>query len=82
MGEVTAESIGIYPNPARETVNINWQNDYETLELTDISGKIVFTAAVKGIKEVTVDMASHNDGVYFVKLVNQDRQVIQKLVRN
>ncbi|HLP55878.1 MAG TPA: M28 family peptidase [Fluviicola sp.] len=82
MGEVTAESIGIYPNPARETVNINWQNDYETLELTDISGKIVFTAAVKGIKEVTVDMASHNDGVYFVKLVNQDREVIQKLVRN
>ncbi|MES2557852.1 MAG: M28 family peptidase [Bacteroidota bacterium] len=80
--EETEELISIYPNPTHGIVNINWQNDYETLELTDVSGKIVYTTVLtKGAKAAIVDLTAYRNGVYFVTLTNKDLQVVQKLIR-
>ncbi|MDH4472137.1 MAG: M20/M25/M40 family metallo-hydrolase [Fluviicola sp.] len=78
----TGNAINIYPNPSHEMVNISWQNEYETLELTDVLGKIVYSTTLnKSEKESMLDLTGYRNGVYFVKLVNQDHQVIQRLIR-
>ncbi|ASS47416.1 MAG: hypothetical protein A3D31_16370 [Candidatus Fluviicola riflensis] len=80
--EETGELIRLYPNPAHGTVNISWQNDYETLEITDVLGKIVYSTVVtEDVKGTTLDLAAYRNGIYFVKLANKDRQVTQKLIR-
>lgn len=80
--EETGEVISLSPNPTHGIMNVTWQHNYETFELTDVLGKIVYTTAVhNGVKEIVVDLTAYRDGIYFVKLVNKNHQIIKKLIR-
>jgi hypothetical protein len=62
-------SFNIYPNPAKEIVTINNLEIGSTIQLVDMTGQIV-SEKVAEISEITLDINSFNNGIYFVQILN------------
>lgn len=74
----TTNQLSIYPNPAKDVVNIVYNgNEALNLEVTDITGKKIMSQT---LKTKTIDVTGLNQGLYFVRLYNQNNDFIQKLV--
>ena len=74
----TINNLKIYPNPAKNTVNIVYNgSEALNLEVTDITGKKVMSQT---LKTKTIDVSGLTNGLYFVRLYNQNDDFIQKLV--
>lgn len=74
----TTNQLSIYPNPAKDVVNIVYNgNEALNLEVTDITGKKVMSQT---LKTKTIDVSTLNQGLYFVRLYNQQNDFVQKLV--
>lgn len=78
--------IQIYPNPATDEVNITFQAAAEgrtTVELVDITGRIVRTAAIENAtagQNIRMDVNDLSAGSYTVNIKSDTRNLIQKLV--
>lgn len=79
-------SIAIFPNPAagKAIIKLQIKETTElTLQLTDLSGKIVSTifsgTAVAGNFEQMVQTASFAEGLYLVKALSEGKEVVSKL---
>jgi hypothetical protein len=72
-------AIQIYPNPARDWVSISGLNNQPTnVELINLKGQVVIShKAFAGHK---ISLAGMPEGVYFVRLQNQNYNVVRKLV--
>jgi len=71
-------SVIIFPNPVNDKLNINVNTSidfYCTVEITDVTGKLVLKQATKFAKnknEQQINISSFAGGVYFLKLVSQE----------
>jgi hypothetical protein len=74
--ELKTSSITVYPNPANRTaiVQVNsFKVDNYTLELTDISGKVLQTKTGNlsvGINQIVIDVSEYASGVYVINLTD------------
>jgi hypothetical protein len=69
-----------YPNPADQTLIINSELAKGTVQLTDISGRIIVSQPITG-KQTSIETSQIPAGVYFIELVIENRKVSnQKLV--
>ena len=84
----TAAFANVYPNPTSSSANLQFQLrnacDNATVIVTDITGKIVSTQAVGSvgttIQTLNINTESLNTGMYFVKLVSDNTELlVQKL---
>ncbi len=62
-------NINIYPNPPKEVVNLNNLSIGSTLQLADMTGKIVFENIVS-TEEMNIDLAPMHNGIYFIQVMN------------
>jgi len=82
VNEVVTNSLfNIYPNPAKDFLNINNSVGNIKIEITDLTGKIIFKDALQNNFE-TIDISSFKKGIYIVTLSNPNVKYIQKLVIN
>jgi hypothetical protein len=76
------DSFNIYPNPTKNTINIELNNlplDDVEINIYSIQGKLVLNSLV--IESNTIlDVSKLSKGLYFVELNNQDQKSIQKLI--
>lgn len=76
------EEVNLNPNPTNGILNINWQQEYQMIQIIDLQGKVLYAAAItKGTKFSTIDVSAFNKGVYFLKLINENGQVIKKFIK-
>jgi choice-of-anchor B domain-containing protein len=69
--DITNESqiqFSMLPNPAKETVTISSIRGIEKIEVYDISGKIVYQNQFNVLETATVEVATLQKGMYFVKV--------------
>ena len=77
-------SIDIFPNPVGNTLHLQLNNqaeDFNNLQLVDMTGRIVFTRkilAVKGSSSRDFDISNLQTGTYFVKW---GRERVAKIVK-
>jgi type IV secretory pathway TrbL component len=71
---------GIYPNPAKNTLTIEFENHIpEYIKLYDILGQEIFS--VKANSSCTViNISSFISGVYFVELLVDGKLITEKLI--
>ena len=76
-------NIGLLPNPATESVLIQWNSDaVEVIELLDEAGKIVRRVLVTDNAQAVEFSLTHiAAGVYHVRLRGAERVAIQKLIK-
>ena len=78
------KAFTLYPNPAKETVNINLNNkglnDNAKIEIYDLSGRIVLEKAVKTNVAIKINVNHLNTGVYMLKLKSEFNTSVKKLI--
>ena len=88
--EQTTAIFNLKPNPANDEANVTFstkENEVYTLELTDITGKLIYreiyVAKDNADQNVLIDLRELSNGMYFVNLVDaiNNRQTI-KLIKN
>ncbi|MCQ2322718.1 MAG: Omp28-related outer membrane protein [Bacteroidales bacterium] len=72
VGENAMSNLKVYPNPANSTLFVEGEN-IKTVEVYNSLGQMV--ADVEGSVKTTVNVASFDNGVYFVKVVANDGTV-------
>ncbi|UKN00596.1 T9SS type A sorting domain-containing protein [Paracrocinitomix mangrovi] len=75
--------LEIYPNPAKETVNIKNLNLHEVSDvyLTDFNGKKMKTTFTQIQGSVVFDMSAISPGIYFLNVVKGDQRQILKVLK-
>jgi hypothetical protein len=73
--------IDITPNPFNHVIEINSNGHLINVEVVDITGKIVISETINGSK-TTLNTASLNNGVYFVRINNGDSVITKRLIKN
>ena len=74
--------LKVYPNPASTTLNVSGmmtQFDSYTVNITDISGKVLIVKTVKGSEiNENFDITSLKNGVYFISVQNGNSRSTEK----
>jgi hypothetical protein len=78
IGEATNAVYAIYPNPAKNVINIKAENSID-VRITDLQGRLVYTAAnVSGVH--TIPTSAMSNGIYMVHSGNGKQIQTTKLL--
>ncbi|MDR2980371.1 MAG: T9SS type A sorting domain-containing protein, partial [Bacteroidales bacterium] len=73
--------VELYPNPANSVVNVKTDVLFETLEVTNMLGQLIYSAPVTG-NQFQINISGYNAGVYFIKLSGSAGSAVKKVVKN
>lgn len=79
-----ASSFVLYPNPSSNTITVDISKPEQgsSLVITDITGRIMYTASTENSSSLTISVAPFACGIYFVTLHNGILSSTQKFIRN
>ena len=74
IGELSVESINIYPNPGYDqiTLELPEMSEQTTIRITDAMGKIIMQKQVDTTKQV-LDVSRLNPGLYEISITNKNK---------
>ena len=71
--------IRIYPNPASDVLNIfGLENIQSSLDIIDNKGSKVIS--VSGFNSGRIDISNLEPGIYFIRIVNDEINIVKKIV--
>lgn len=73
--EAEAESISFFPNPTKS--EITFSQAIEKVEVIDLTGKTIFTFS----NAKTINIESLPAGVYYLRLTNNDKAIMRKVIK-
>ncbi|MGK4567194.1 T9SS type A sorting domain-containing protein [Flavobacterium sp. 3HN19-14] len=73
-------SIGVYPNPAVEKINVKANNAIQSAQLFDGRGRLLQTHLSRE-NETIMDISKHSGGIYFLKIITEKGIKIEKIVK-
>jgi cyanophycinase-like exopeptidase len=78
--EAEESGLNIYPNPAREMLNIELNPGKYQLSLFDLTGRMVYSDFTSG--HTTISLENYNQGIYHLKItiVGNNRIIVRKIV--
>jgi PKD repeat protein len=70
MNDISATGFTVYPNPAADVISLQLANTVQdaTIEILDVSGKKMMSHSSHSGKQMTVDVSSLSQGVYFIRM--------------
>ncbi len=76
------ESMGIYPNPVNDKLFLNFRSNakYDG-EIFDLNGKLVRTISNETLSSNFLDVSDLSQGVYTIKLTENDKPVVFKFIK-
>ena len=71
----------VYPNPATDQITVVFANQtaWESIMITDVSGKVVYTTPVNN-DQITISVNGLEAGIYFITSISKSETAVQKLV--
>ena len=85
--EQKTSAISVFPNPSESTINIDFKasaKNSSAVEIFDIAGRKLFSEQVQffaGINKKTVDVSELNKGVYILKIINNEINFSQRIIK-
>ncbi len=70
----------VFPNPAKEEININCGYKIKTLQVFDEQGKLLFEKEVNAYN-YQINLDSYPTGTYFIKVLTNSGQTTKKVVK-
>ena len=79
--EMISSSFKVYPNPVNDRLYIETEEEVEEVVVFDIFGRrqVAETPSLQG--NVTVDVADMKSGVYFVKVVTENGEIVKRFIK-
>ena len=72
--------VTLYPNPAKESVNILADKGLQFIEICNLWGQEVAMMRLQGEKSCTIDTNGMTPGIYVVKITTEKNTALQKLI--
>lgn len=80
--ELKDAGIQIYPNPSDGKVNITSANKkIESVKLLDVNGKELNLIINNNRNVLTIDLQNQSSGVYFIKILIDEKSFVTKVIR-
>ncbi len=77
--EMTTSSFNVYPNPVNDRLYIEAEAEILEVSIFDIFGRQQST--VNGQQTLSIDVANLNSGIYFVKVVTENGEMVKRFVK-
>ncbi|MBE9467306.1 MAG: DUF4465 domain-containing protein [Bacteroidetes bacterium] len=77
---INNNSVTVYPNPFRNSINIDGINDIKQIYVTDISGKLVYNSN-SNFNNNQIDLSSLTRGFYFINIKTQNKIITKKIIK-
>jgi len=74
-------SIKVYPNPAKDFIEIQTGVGFSSIRIYNSFGIIVFTQQTSGLNNLHLDVSSFPLGIYFVEVEAEHKTVVGKIVK-
>jgi hypothetical protein len=60
--------VGVFPNPAKNFISINASQKINTINITDVTGKVLINNSVVEDSNYKVDVYNFSKGIYFYQV--------------
>jgi len=81
ISNVENHLISVYPNPAKNILNVNIGDTPSNIIINDVNGKLVYNSSNQsGLVELKVN--NWSNGIYFIKVVNENETFVDRLMIN
>ncbi|MBO5956797.1 MAG: S8 family serine peptidase [Bacteroidales bacterium] len=74
-------SFNVYPNPVNDKLYIEVETEIEEVVVYDIFGRHQVTKTPSHQGNLTIDVTELNSGVYFVKVVTENGEAVQRFIK-
>lgn len=81
QNEMFAKGIKLYPNPVSELLNISSEQSFESIQILDLTGKVVYESRRIDTDFHTLNAANLNAGTYVVRVVGKANIANLKFVK-
>lgn len=79
-----SSSLEVFPNPAKDRINLNFKHGIKlyntTISIFDIHGQLLTQQAIKQEK-TEIDISKFANGIYILKLTNDNKTEFEKIVK-
>jgi len=72
-------SIGVYPNPAKDWVHVKADTAIKTIEMFDVQGRIL-QHTTESKPTADIDISARAKGIYFLRIATEKGSEVRKLV--
>lgn len=79
--EADMSIVNIYPNPAKEKLNIVFENNIQdkNIKILNSLGEVIDVINIKaGMNKYTLNTKNYNSGLYFIQLIESDQMQLTK----
>jgi len=76
IGTDNRQNSKVFPNPVNDVLNISGVSGNSTLQLTDLSGKLVLQKIQSGSENISLDVSALNKGIFLLSIISD--QAVQK----
>jgi len=80
INDITKIELNIYPNPATDIINVEWNKENTTYQLVDISGKTVKSGQILMGKNIII-VTDLPQGLYFININDGNTSIQKKIVK-
>ena len=74
-------AVSIYPNPTSDLISISGIPNNSDVVITDMTGKIIKKFFTNNNTE-KVDLSCYSDGIYLLKIYNNNTTFVKKIIKN
>lgn len=81
--ELTSKGIDIHPNPFHDELNIAIRQDFETIEIMDLNGTVLYRYELikTNYKSMQIRLSNLNRGVYLLRIRSSNSNLVRKLIK-
>lgn len=80
--ENNIDEISIYPNPAKDIININTHNSLvKSYKMLDVQGRSVKVSVLNDLSDFQIDITDLDEGVYVLQLVMENQIISKKFIK-
>ena len=82
FNNIESQNFKIYPNPARDFVNIEIQdneNKNTLVEIVNVNGQVIYSETINNNTK-TINLSDYSSGIYHVRINTSVKRIIKKLI--
>ena len=82
INEFESKLISVYPNPAKDLINIELNNlsEMSKIEMYDVIGKLVYSVQTKD-SLIPINVNELNNGVYTIRIINNQSSYLKRFIK-